>query len=66
MLKPFGHDTVCIDGTNVYHFNLVTLVVIHGYGKGIPVVSIFFTSLMTEILRKSFVPGTQMEHEEKH
>ena len=47
-------------------FNLVTLVVIHEYGKGIPVVSISFTSLMTEILRKSFVPGTQMEHEEKH
>ena len=40
MLKAFGHDTVCIDtthGTNMYHFNLITLVVIDEYGEGIPV-----------------------------
>ena len=40
MLKAFGHDTVCIDtthGTNMYHFNLITLVVINEYGEGIPV-----------------------------
>ena len=41
-LKAFGHDTVCIDtthGTNMYHFNLITLVVIDEYVEGIPVAS---------------------------
>ena len=41
MLKTFDHDTVCIDtthGTNMYHFNLIILVVIDEYREGIPVV----------------------------
>ena len=40
MLMAFEYDTVCIDithGTNIYHFNLITLVVIDEYGEGIPV-----------------------------
>ena len=40
MLKAFEYDTVYIDtthGTNIYHFNLITLVVIDEYGEGIPV-----------------------------
>ena len=40
MQKAFEYDTVCIDithGTNIYHFNLITLVVIDEYGEGIPV-----------------------------
>ena len=37
MLKAFGYDTICIDthGTNIYHFNLITVVVIDEYGEGI-------------------------------
>ena len=38
MQKAFGYDTVYIDTThdiNIYHFNLITLVVIDEYGEGI-------------------------------
>ena len=39
-LQAFGNDTICIDsthGTNMYNFNLVTIVVIDEYGEGVPV-----------------------------
>ena len=40
MLIKFGTDTVCMDsthGTNVYNFNLTTLLVLDEFGEGIPV-----------------------------
>ena len=40
MMKRFGSDAVCIDsthGTNAYHFNLTTIMVIDDYGEGLPV-----------------------------
>ncbi len=40
MLKQFGASTICVDtthGTNMYDFNLLTVVVLDEYGEGIPV-----------------------------
>ena len=40
MLKKFGNSCICMDGThgtNVYDFNLITILVIDEYGEGIPV-----------------------------
>ena len=40
MLLKFGDKCVCIDsthGTNMYDFNLITVLVIDGFGEGIPV-----------------------------
>ena len=40
MLKQFGSNAVCIDsthGTNAYHFNLTTIMVIDDYREGLPV-----------------------------
>ena len=40
MMQKFGNNIVCIDtcyNTNIYDFNLVTIVVRDEYGEGIPV-----------------------------
>lgn len=40
IMKRFGSETICIDvthGTNMYDFNLLTVIVIDDYGEGIPV-----------------------------
>lgn len=40
MFRKFGNTTICMDsthGTNMYNFNLVTVVVVDDYGEGIPV-----------------------------
>ena len=40
MLKQFGHNIICIDGThgtNAYDFTLTTLMVVDDFGMGIPV-----------------------------
>ena len=40
MFQKFGHNTICIDsthGTNMYDFNLITVVVVDEFGEGIPV-----------------------------
>ena len=39
-MKQMGSSTICIDtahGTNMYTFNLLTVIVIDEYGEGIPV-----------------------------
>lgn len=39
MLKEFGNDVICIDetrGMNSYHFNLNTILVLHGIKEGFP------------------------------
>ena len=40
MLKQFGSNAVCIDsthGTNAYHFNLTSILIVDDYGEGLPV-----------------------------
>ena len=40
MMKAFGTNLICMDathGTNHYHFKLVTVLVLHDFGEGVPV-----------------------------
>ena len=40
MLKQFGSNAICIDsthGSNAYHFNLTSIVIVNDYGEGLPV-----------------------------
>ena len=40
MLKQFGSNAICIDsthGSNAYHFNLTSIVIVDDYGEGLPV-----------------------------
>ena len=37
MLIKFGTSVICMDGTNSYDFNLITVVVVDEFGEGCPV-----------------------------
>jgi hypothetical protein len=53
LLTKYGNDIVCMDathGTNVYDFQLITLLVVDAYGEGIPIGNREDTVLLTEFL----------------
>ena len=61
MLKKFGNSCICMDGThgtNVYDFNLITILVIDKYGNTYGIYSVY--SSFTTSLRKVSYPCLSM------